>query len=150
MQPNYNTLIPGEDENTSENFGLYEDEESILEEQDIERDHRNLVGESSDTGSSVKDGLSRRIPQDGLLTSELSSSLREVRFSEQEFPADIPISDIKYHHPGSQNNNPFYLFNDQFDYILATYFTESETTKGNIDRFLSDPLMASLNEKLSY
>ncbi len=39
MQPKQNTPIPGEDENTSDNFGLHEDEESILEEQDIKGDH---------------------------------------------------------------------------------------------------------------
>ncbi len=82
MQPKQDMPIPGEDDNTSDNFGLYEDEEFILEEQDIESDYRNLVGESSDTGSHARDGLSRRTPQDGLLASESSSSLREVRFSE--------------------------------------------------------------------
>ncbi len=104
--------IPEEDENTSDNFGLREDEESILEEKDIEGDHRNLVSESSDTVSNAKDGLSGRTPQDGLLARELSSSLREVRFSEQEFSAGIPVSNIKYQHPGSQNDNPFHPFND--------------------------------------
>ncbi len=94
--------------------------------------------------------MSGRTPQDGLLASELSSSLREVRFCEQGFPAGIPVSDIKYHHPGSQNDNPFHPFNDQLDYALATFFAESETTKDNVDRFLSDPLMAPLTEKLSY
>ncbi len=81
MQPKQDKPIPGEDENTSDNFELHEDEESILEEQDIESDHRYLVGESSDTGSHARDGLSGRTPQDGLLASESSSSLREVRFS---------------------------------------------------------------------
>ncbi len=109
-----------------------------------------MVGESSDTGSHARDSLSERITQDGLLASELSPSLREIRFSKQEFPAGIPVSDIKYQHPGSQNNNLFHPFNDQLDYVLATYFAESETTKGNVDRFLSDPLMAPLTKKLSY
>ncbi len=125
MQPKQDTPISEEDENILDNFGLYEDEESILEEQDIEEDHRNLVSKSSDTRSYVKDGLSRRTPQDGLLTSESSSSLREVRFSEQEFSAGIPVSDIKYHHLGSQNNNPFHPFNDKLDYSPSTYFVKS-------------------------
>ncbi len=62
LQPKQDMPIPGEDENTSDNFGLYEDEESILEEQDIEGDHRNSVGESSDTRSHARDGLSGRTP----------------------------------------------------------------------------------------
>ncbi len=85
MQPKQYIPILRENENISDNFGLYEDEESILEEQNIEGDHRNSVGKSSDTGSHARDGLSGQTPQDGLLTSELSSSLREVRFSEQEY-----------------------------------------------------------------
>ncbi len=150
MQPKQDTPIPGENENTSDNFGLHEDEKSILEEQDIEGDHRYSVGESLDTRSHARDGLSGRTSQDGFLASESSSSLREVRFSEQEFPAGISVSDIKNYHPGSQNDNPFHPFNDQLDYALTTYFAESETTKGNVDRFLSNPLMAPLTEKLSY
>ncbi len=138
MQPKQDTPIPGEDENTSDNFGLHENEESILEEQDIEGDHRNLVGDNSDTKSHARDGLSQRIPQDGLFGSELSSSLKEVRFSKQEFPAGIPVSNIKYQQPSSQNDNLFHLFNDQLDNAFATYFVESETTKGNVDRFLSN------------
>ena len=109
-----------------------------------------MVGKSLDTESHVRDSSSRRTSQDGLLASELPLSLREVRFIEQEFPASKPVSDIKYHQPGFQNNNPFYPFNDQQDYALANYFAESETTKGNVDRFVSDPLMSLLIEKLSY
>ena len=140
----------GEDENASKNVGPHEDEESILEEQDIEEDHRNLGGKSSDTRSCARDGLSGRTPQAGLLGSELSSSLREVRFSDQEFAAGTSVSNIKYNHPGFQNNNFFYPFYDQLDYRLAKYFAESETTKSNVDKFLSEVLMAPLTEKLSY
>ncbi len=150
MQPEQNTPIPGKDDNTSGNFGLYEDEKSTLEEQDIKADYRNLVSESSDIGSHARDGLSRHTPQARLLGSESSSSLREVRFSDQEFAASTPIFNIKYNHPGFQNNNPFYLFHDQIYYGLAKYFAESETTKSNVDKFLSDPLMAPLTKKLSY
>ena len=94
--------------------------------------------------------LSRCISQDKLLKSELSSFLREVRFSEQEFPVSTLVSDIKYDYLGSQNNNPFYPFNDQLNYTLAHYFVEFKTTKGNVDRFLSNLLMALLTKKLSY
>ena len=111
---------------------------------------KDLAGKSLDIESRAKNGLSRHTPQAGLLASELSSFLRVIKFSKQEFPADKLISDIKYHHPGSQNNNPFYLFNDQLDYAFANYFAGSETTKGNVNRFLSNPLMAPLTKKLFY
>ncbi len=109
-----------------------------------------MIGESSDTESRAKEGLSGRTPQAGLLGSESSSSLREVRFSDQEFAASTPVSNIKYNHPGFQNDNLFHPFHDQLDYRLAKYFAESETIKSNVDKFLSDPLMAPLTEKLSY
>ncbi len=94
--------------------------------------------------------LPRRTPQAGLLRSESSSLLREVRFSDQEFASGTPVSNIKYNHFEFQNDNPFYPFYDQLNYGLAKYFAEFKTTKSNIDKFLSDPLMALLTEKLSY
>ena len=69
----------GEDVNKSDNFGSYENEKSTPKAQDIEEDHRNLVGKSSDTRSRAKTG---RTLQNGLLGSESLSSLREIRFSE--------------------------------------------------------------------
>ena len=72
-------LMLGEDDNISNNFGPYEDKESIPESQDIKRDHRDLVGKSSDTVSCARAG---HTPEDGLLGSESLSSLREVKFSE--------------------------------------------------------------------
>lgn len=101
----------GKDNYASENFGPHEDEKFTLEEQNIEWDYRNLVGESLDTGSYVRDNLLGHTSQNGLLTSELLSSLRKIRLSKQEFPTGKPISDIKNHHSGSQNDNPFHLFN---------------------------------------
>ncbi len=106
------TPIPRESDYVSGNFGSYEDEKSTLKEQDIEGDHRNLLGESSDTRSRVKDGLAGRTPQTGLLRNKSSSSLKEVRFSDQEFAAGTPVSNIKYNHLGFQNNNSFYPFYD--------------------------------------
>ena len=73
-----------------------------------------------------------------------------MTFNESKFPAGTPVSDTQYKHPGSQNNNPFYLFNDQLDYALAHYFAESETTKRNVDRFLTNPLMKPITKKLPY
>ena len=147
MQPEQYVSMPGKNDNASDKFRLYEDEESIPEAQDREEDHRHLVGESSDTGSRAR---ARRTPQDRLPGNELSSSLREVRFSEQEFSAGIPVSNIKYDHLGLQNDTLFYLFYNQLDYTLAHYFAKSESTKDNGNKFLSNPLIAPLTEKLSY
>ncbi len=88
-------------------------------------------------------------PWNGLL-SQSSQNFREVTFSESEFPVGTPVLDTRYKHPGSQNNNPFYPFNDQLDYTLADYFTESETIKCNVDKFLSNLLIKPITEKLSY
>ncbi len=88
-------------------------------------------------------------PRNGLL-SESSRNFRKVTFSESEFPVGTPVSDTRYVHPGSRSNNPFHSFNDQLDYALAHYFAESETTKRNVDKFLSNPLMKLITKKLSY
>ena len=71
--------MPEEDDNISDNFGPYEDEESTPEAKDIKKDHRDSVGKSSDTGSRIR---VRRTLQDGLLGSKSLSSLREIKFSE--------------------------------------------------------------------
>lgn len=44
----------------------------------------------------------------------------------------------------------FYLFNHQLDYALTHFFIEANTTKGNINKFFTDPLIVSLTKKLSY
>ena len=46
--------------------------------------------------------------------------------------------------------NSFYSFNDQLDHGLAHYFADSETIKGNVNKFLTDVLMISFFKKLSY
>ena len=109
-----------------------------------------MVGKSSDTKSRVKEGLSRYTPQKRLLVSESSLSLKEIRYSEQEFPADKLISNIQYHYLSSQNNNLFYLFNDQVDYALFTYFIRSETIKSNVNRFLTNRLIVFFTKKSFY
>ena len=73
-----------------------------------------------------------------------------MTFSEFKFSAGTPVSDIWYKHPGSQNNNPFCFFNNEFDYALAHYFAELETTKRNINRFYTNSLMKPITKKLSY
>ena len=52
MQPKQNTPLPGE----KENFIPHEDEKLILEKQDIDKDHRNLEGKSSDIETRVRNG----------------------------------------------------------------------------------------------
>ena len=121
-----------------------------MEEQQIEEDYRNLGDKSSDTRSRIRDGLLGCTPETGLHGSELSSFLREVRFSNQEFAAGTPVSNIQYNDLGFQNNNLFYLCHNQLDYGLVKYFVESKTTKNNVEMFLSKPLIAPLTEKLSY
>ena len=98
MQFKQNIPIPEEDDNTSKNFGPYEDEEFTLKEQEIEKDYTNLVSKSSDTESYIRDGLSGHTPQDGLFINESFSFLKEVRFSKQKFPASKLISNIKYYY----------------------------------------------------
>ena len=46
--------MSGEDDYISDNFGPYEDKEFTPEAQDIERNYRDLVGESSDTRSRAR------------------------------------------------------------------------------------------------
>lgn len=69
--------MPGDDDNISEYFGSHKDKEYILNEQDIERDYKNLAGKNLDTRSPIRDNLSRRTSEGGLLASELSLSLEK-------------------------------------------------------------------------
>ncbi len=151
IQPNQNTSMLIEDDDASDYFMHHEEEEypPSNEEQKIRENQKDLIGQILDN-KSLRDMLPRHTPQAGLLESELSSSLREVRFSNQEFIASTPVSNIKYNHFGFQNNNPFYPFHDQLDYGQTKYFAESKTTKSNIDKFLFDLLIALLTKKLSY
>ncbi len=121
-----------------------------MEEQDIEKNHRNLIDKSWGIRSRAKDGLLGRTLQARVLGSKSSSFLSEIKFSDQEFSAGTTVSNIKYNHPRFQNNNSFYPFYDRLDHGLAKYFVESKTTKSNVDKFLSELLMASLTEKLFY
>ena len=81
MQPKQDMPMPEKDDNALKYLGLYKDEKYTLDEQDIEKDHRDLVGKSLDIESHAKDGLSRYILQARFFASELSSSLKEVKFS---------------------------------------------------------------------
>lgn len=99
-------------DNTLNNFGYYEKKEYILEKQNREKDHINLIAKSLDIEYHAKDIFSTRTSQDRLLQGELSSFLKEVSFSNQELLAWILVSNIKYHYLELQNNNPFYRFHD--------------------------------------
>lgn len=57
---------------------------------------------------------------------------------------------MRYNHPGSKYKSIFYFFNDQLDYAFAQYFVESDTINGNINKFLTNLLMAPFTKKLSY
>ena len=113
-------------------------------------DESQLLDKTNYTLRDATDLPTKKAPWDGLFASKSLSSLREKWFTGKEFPAGTPVSDIKYNHPGLKHQNSFYPFNDQLDYALAHYFAESETTKGNVNKFLSDPLMTPLTKKLSY
>lgn len=80
----------------------------------------------------------------------MSLFLEEVKFSKQELSANIFVFNIKYNYLEFQNNNLFYQFNNQLNYILTHYYAESETTKGNVNRFLSNLLLVLLTKKLFY
>ena len=55
---------------------------------------------SFDVESYTKDSLRGFASETRLLGKDSSSSLREVRFSDQEFAAGTPISNIKYDQRG--------------------------------------------------
>lgn len=142
--------MPEKNNNTLKNFGPYKDEKSIIKKQEIGRDYRDLIGKNLDTKSHAKDSLTEYTFQAEFLASELSLSLKEMRFCKQKFFANKFVLNIKYYHLGFQKNNLFHLFNNQLDYTLANNFTESEITKSNVDRFLFNLLMVLFTEKLSY
>ena len=112
MHPKQNILILREDYNILENFGPHENEKSILKEQDIEGNHKNLINKSLDTKNYAKNDLLGCIPLDKRLSSKLLLSFKEVRFNKQEFPIGKPVSNIKSYYPGYENNNLCYPFND--------------------------------------
>lgn len=71
-------------------------------------------------------------------------------FNKLKFPVGTPVLDIKYKYLGSQNNNLFYFFNGQLEYILAYYFANLETTKHNIDKFLINLFMKPMTKNFLY
>ena len=105
------------------------------------------------TNHTIRDAtdlLTKNTSQDRLLASKCLLLLRKEWFIKNKFPAGTPISNIKYNNLGVKHQNSFYLFNDELGYALAHYFAESETTKCNINKFLSDLLIIPLTKKLFY
>ena len=115
-------------------------------------DESDLLGETVTTAN--RNGtpitLTENTPLKRLFASKSLPALREKWFSSNKFPANTSISDKKYKHPRSKHKSSFYLFNNQLDYGLAHYFPKPETTKGNMNKFITNPLMAPLIKKLSY
>lgn len=108
--------MAGIDDNLSDNLGSYKDEKPAIERLDIEKDDKNYISKSSDTESCTRDIFSEHTLQDWLFRRELLASLREIKFSDQEFIAGISISNIKYNDLESQNHNLFHHFFHQLDY----------------------------------
>lgn len=73
-----------------------------------------------------------------------------IRFSKHEFSVAKAILNFKYYLLESQKDNLFYLLKNHVDYAITHYFTNFETTKHNLNRFLLNLLMTLLIKKLSY
>ena len=71
-------------------------------------------------------------------------------FGESEFLVGSPVLETRYVHLRSKSSNLFGLFYDQLDYTLTHYFTKLKSTKRNVDKFLSNPLMKPFIKKLLY
>lgn len=82
MQPKQDMLIAGEDNNVSDNFNTYLNKKFILDEQDIEKNYKDLVDKNVDTQSCTRDELLKYTSQDRFLVYELSLFLKEIKFSE--------------------------------------------------------------------
>lgn len=67
-----------------------------------------------------------------------------------KFIANIFILDMKRNYLRLQYNNSFYVFKNQLAYTLAYYFAESITIKDNVNKFLSNLLIAFPIKKLFY
>lgn len=64
--------MPKKDDDISENFRSYEDEESIIKKQEMEEDHGDSVNKTLNTKSHAKDTLLGHTPKATFLASELT------------------------------------------------------------------------------
>lgn len=88
--------------------------------------------------------------QNKLLT-ELSLSFKEIIFTESKFPTSTPVLDAKYKYSESyKNNNLYYSINNQVDYVLTHYSTNSKTTKCNINKFFTNFFIRPIIKNVSY
>lgn len=72
---------------------------------------------------------------------DLSQNFRHVIFSKSKFLVSILVLNTRYEYFRREISNLIYLFNNQFDFVLAENFTECEIFKHNIDKFLSNLLI---------
>lgn len=84
------------------------------------------------------------------LLNKLSSNFKKSMFSKSKFLVGIPVLSTWYKYLKNKNNNIFYLFNNQLDYILVYFFIKSEITKYNINWFLINLLIKLITKKLFY
>lgn len=73
--------MPAKNDDASENLRPYKNKKSILKEQEMEVDYRDLIDKSSDTKNRARNNLSEYTPQARFFISKSSSSLKKVRFS---------------------------------------------------------------------
>lgn len=97
--PKQTIKIVKKDYNILNNFGSYKNEKPVIKGLEVEKDDIDLVNKSSNTENHVKDILSGYINHVKLFGIELLSSLRQVRFIDEDFIAGIFISNIIYNHP---------------------------------------------------
>lgn len=82
--------------------------------------------------------------------SKSSFTFKKITFRESKFLAGTSVLDTRFKHLKSQNNNPFDLFNNQDNYALAYYFTNSETIKRNVNKFFTNFLIKFITKNLLY
>ena len=139
-----------EDNNLSDNFRVYKNKKSILNEPNINKDNINLANKSLNTESCTRNILAKHTSQAELFGNELYLSVKNGKIIDYEFTPGTLISNIKYNYFRFQIYNTFYLFYNQLSYKLAQYFTKSKIINNNIDKFLLGLLILSLTEKLFY
>lgn len=84
------------------------------------------------------------------MVSKFLSILKEKWFNSHKFLLSRLILDKRYKQSELKFKSTFHFFNHQLDYTLAYYFAESEITKGNINKLLTNLLMALFTKKLLY
>ena len=81
---------------------LYDDAIDPLD-RDFE-DRSQLLDETNYIIRNATESPTKRTPWNRLLANKFSSLLRKEWFTGKEFPAGIPVSDIKYNYPGLKHS----------------------------------------------